>query len=101
VRGVDDIDQEIHNHAGNRNIEPQRQRPPRNPPVQLELLRIRSPNSDEDQRHNEDRKEGMRRQKREIYRPNPPLALKVDHLMDAEVVNHIGNKKSARNKERR
>ena len=43
----------------------------------------------------------MRSQKREVYGANRTLSLKVNHLMDADVIRHIRNKKCARDKKRR
>src|SRR5580704_4862300 len=66
----------------------------------IEFLKPRTPQRNNDHRHNHDSQHRMRQQQREINRPNPALPLKRN-VPDAIVIRQIGNQKRRRRQKRR
>src|SRR5713226_1321155 len=100
-RRIDLINHQIYDHARHANVEPQRQRPPRDQPVFVEFLQPRAAQRNQNQRHNHNRQDRVRSQQREVNRPDPALPLKEDQLLHAEVIDHVGRQENSGNSERR
>lgn len=100
VRRVDLVDHEVDDYAGDADVEPQGEGPAGDLAVLIEAFDPRATEGDEDERNDDDGEDGVRDEQREIDRANPALALEVDYLMDADVVDNVGNEEGTGNEER-
>src|SRR5439155_9018700 len=92
LRPVNLIHHEIHDHARHAHVEPQRQSPPCNHAMLIELFQPRAAQRHQNHGHNHHRKNRVRNQNREINRANPTLPCKR-HMSHAVVINQIGKEK--------
>src|SRR6516165_194853 len=94
VRRVDLVDQEVDDDAGDGDVEPEGKGPAGDKAVLIEAFEPSATERDDDERHDSDRQQSVRDQNGEVDRADPALSLEEDHLVNAEMVNHVGNQES-------
>ena len=93
------VNHEIYDDAGDGNVEPQRQGPARDDAVLVETLQPGATQRDDDHGNDNDGENGVRGKQSEINGADPTLALEVNYLTDAYVVDDIGNQERAGDEE--
>jgi len=99
LRCINLVHHEIHDHARDAYIEPQRQRPSRNQLVLVEFLQPSAAQRHQNHRYDDNGQNRVRNQNREVDGSNPTLSVK-HHMSHAIVINQIGSQKCRRNPKR-
>ena len=92
LRGINLVEHQVNNYAGYRDIQPERQRPTRNPAVPDEISSRCPVQRNEYQRHDDDRENCMRCQDCEIQRTRQALSGKFGGAVKV-MISEIGNEK--------
>src|SRR4051812_42502409 len=79
------IEHHVDDHAGDGDVEPERERPAGNRAVAREVAAQSARERDEDERHDDNREHGVREQDTEVQRTYPALPLKT-HRADLRVI---------------
>jgi len=95
VRGVDFVDHEVDDHAGDGNVEPEGEGPAGDEAVLVEAFEPSAAERDDDERNNDDRQQGVRDQNGEVDGADPTLSLEEDHPVNAQVIDHVGYEEGA------
>lgn len=95
----DTVDQEIDDDAGNGDVEPERESVSCDEAVLVEAGEEGSAEGDEDERDDHDCEDGVRDEDSEIDGTDPALAVEVDHLVDADVVDEVGDEEGTGDEE--
>ena len=89
------IQHQVNNHAGDRDVEPQRQGPAGDPAMAQEVMALRSPDGYNHKRDDHRRQESVRTENRKVHGPGDSLPCESRHAM-MRVVNDVGNQKEDR-----
>ena len=89
------VDQEVDDDAGDADVEPERESPSSDEAMLIETPEPSAAKGDEDQRDDDDSEDRVRGEKGEVDGADPALALEVDNLVNADVVDHIGDEEDA------
>jgi len=95
VRSVDLVDHEVDDDAGDGDVEPEGEGPAGDEAVLIEPFEPSAAERDDDERNNGDRQQGVRDQNREVDRADPALSLEEDHLVNAQVIDHVRHEEHA------
>jgi len=95
VRGVELVDQEVDDDAGDGNVEPEGQGPAGQETVLIEELVESAAQSDDDEWNDRDGQDGVGYEDGEIEGTDPALALEMNDLVNAHMVDHVGHQESA------
>jgi hypothetical protein len=99
MRGVDLVDHEVDDDAGDGDVEPERQGPAGDEAVLIEALEEGAAKRDDDERNDGDGEDGMGDEDGEVDRADPTLSLEQDDLVSAEVMDHVGDQEGAGDEE--
>jgi len=95
VGGVEDVDEKVDDDAGDGDVEPERESPAGDEAVLVEAGEEGSAKGDEDERDDDDGEDGVGNEEGEVDGADPALAAEVDHLVDADVVDEVGDEEGA------
>lgn len=99
VRGVELIDEEVDDNAGDGNVEPEGESPAGDEAMFVETREPGPAESDDDERNDDNGENGVGREDGEIDGPNPALTLEMDDLVNAHVVDQVGDQEGAGDEE--
>lgn len=97
---IDLVDHEVDDYAGDADVEPEGEGPAGDLAVLVETLGPGAAEGDEDERNDDDGEDGVGDEQREVDGANPALALEVNDLVDAHVVDDVGDEEGAGDEER-
>ena len=95
MRGVDLVDHEVDDDAGDGNVEPEGEGPAGDEAVLVEAFEPSAAESDDDERNDDDGQQGVRDQNGEVDGADPTLPLEEDHPVNAQVIDHVGHEEGA------
>ena len=95
MRGVDLVDHEVDDDAGDGNVEPEGEGPAGDEAVLVEAFEPSAAESDDDERNDDDGQQGVRDQNGEVDGADPTLSLEEDHPVNAQVIDHVGYEEGA------
>jgi hypothetical protein len=99
VGGVDLVDHQVDNDAGDGDVEPKGEGPAGDEAMLIEFFEEGAAKGGKDERNDDDGKDGVRGEQGEVDGTDPALALEVDHFPNADVVDDVGDEERAGDEE--